>query len=29
MEFLAIAVGGTCILAIGAMVFAALSDRDH
>ena len=27
MEFLAFAIGGTCILAIGAIVFAAL-DRD-
>ncbi len=28
MEFLAFAIGGTCILAIGAMVFAAIN-RDE
>lgn len=28
MEFLAFAVGGTCILAIGAMVFAAINRDD-
>lgn len=29
MEFLAFAVGGSCILAIGAMVFAAFREDDH
>jgi hypothetical protein len=28
MEFLAFAVGGSCILAIGAMVFAAFREDD-
>ena len=29
MEFLAFAVGGSALLAIGAMVFAAFRDDDH
>jgi hypothetical protein len=30
MEFLAFAVGGSCMLAIGAMIFAAFrGDDDH